>query len=418
MPVNANRAPSPPDDDDKGDDDADEAGGHTMPPTPPTENPTKHPTLVPTLPSTEKLPERLMCQATGDPHIFPFIGGKFDIHHEGVFTNMEYKEEDNQFIFQSKMTYCRPAQPWSGGLTIKCVFGLALQTSEGVKLETSSKMAHIRYNGKKVTKRLQMLPGRVFLKQVKKRVRMRGMAGITLPGDYEYTITNGKEYYIKLMTQKQYSTFFLSLTKKGRDWFGKAPGICGGGGQSQYVKPPNTDKSDDNKAKLKNGGNVIGYPCQKCVAGLGYVGALCSCHEFLVAPAKQLFAKHLAPGTWEKMGQFKLNQAKMRLEQKKCLLFMIKQPEGSLAWRHPALRAMLISQSNDCALDALTGTAKNHKRFNRAELVDNLCNSAMMLVSKHYPSKTLCTLVGKCHLKTKRCHRWGVGSSTRRRRRI
>merc|ERR1712216_1094097 len=80
--------------------------------------------------------------------------------------------------------------------------------------------------------------------------------------------------------------------------------------------------------------------------------------------------------------------------------------------------AMLISQSNDCALDALTGTAKNHKRFNRAELVDNLCNSAMMLVSKHYPSKTLCTLVGKCHLKTKRCHRWGVGSSTRRRRRI
>merc|ERR1719453_2219488 len=122
-------------------------------PFPPTAEPSHAPSAVPTDASTEKLPERLMCQSTGDPHVFPFIGGKFDIHHEGVFTNMEYKEEDNQFIFQSKMTYCRPAQPWLGGLTIKCVFGLALQTSEGVKLETSSKMAHIRYNGKKVTKR-------------------------------------------------------------------------------------------------------------------------------------------------------------------------------------------------------------------------------------------------------------------------
>ena len=66
---------------------------------------------------------------------------------------------------------------------------------------------------------LDSSPHARLLMQVKKRVRMRGMAGIILPGDYEYTITNGKEYYIKLMTQKQYSTFFLSLTKKGRDWF-------------------------------------------------------------------------------------------------------------------------------------------------------------------------------------------------------
>jgi hypothetical protein len=230
--------------------------------------------------------------------------------------------------------------------------------------------------------------------------------GVTLPGDYEYTIVS-QNFYIKLMTMKEYSTFFIALTKAGRSWFGKAPGICGGGGQDQYVKPPNTDLADDNKAKLKNGGRVIGYPCKKCVAGLGYVGALCSCHEFLVGTQDQLFAKKLPPGTWEKMGQAKLNQKKMLVKQKKCLLFMVKQPVGLLAWKHPALRPMLISASNDCALDALTGTGKGNARFNRAELITNICNANMMLVSKRHPSKILCTIVKKCRLKTKRCRKYG-----------
>jgi hypothetical protein len=36
---------------------------------------------MPTHPPTFSIPERLMCTLTGDPHVTPFLGANFDIHH-------------------------------------------------------------------------------------------------------------------------------------------------------------------------------------------------------------------------------------------------------------------------------------------------------------------------------------------------
>ena len=157
-----------------------------------------------------------MCQCTGGPHCFPFIGGKFDIHQAGVFQIMKLGD----FNFQAKLVTCRAKQPWSGGLTVKCIFGLALQTSAGNIMTTDARMRHIKLKGKRVRKRLTMMPGPTVLKQVAGRIRMRGMSGVTLPGDHEYTVVSRK-FYIKLMTMRQYSTFFIALTSKGRSMFGK-----------------------------------------------------------------------------------------------------------------------------------------------------------------------------------------------------
>lgn len=342
-----------------------------------------------------------MCQSTGDPHIFPFIGGKFDIHHEGVFTVMQHKS----FIFQSKLTYCRPARAWSGGLSLKCNFGFAVQTSEGQVFETNGGIKHILHNGKKVHKRLSRFPGPAVVRIKRKKMKIRGVAGTIMPADREFTILT-KDYYLKLLTMKEYSSFFLSLSRNGRKMFGHAPGICGGGGQHTYVRPPNMEASEDNQAKMRNGGRLFGYPCKKCVAGLGYVGALCNCHEFLVQPEQQLFHNKLKPGLWEKMGKPKLNQEKLLIASRKCLKFIVAAPAGRLAWGHPALRSMLLSSVNDCALDSLSGAAEGHRRFNRAELVTNVCEATKGLVSQRAPSKVLCSIVSKCGLKTRRCKRY------------
>ena len=34
----------------------------------------------------------------GDPHIAPFIGGNFDLHHAGVFRVLKYKKLELQVL--------------------------------------------------------------------------------------------------------------------------------------------------------------------------------------------------------------------------------------------------------------------------------------------------------------------------------
>ena len=63
-----------------------------------------------------------MCQYSGDPHLSPFTGGRFDVQHAGVFTMVK----KGNFEIQNVQRKCRPAQSWSAGLTIKYVPALCL----------------------------------------------------------------------------------------------------------------------------------------------------------------------------------------------------------------------------------------------------------------------------------------------------
>ena len=86
---------------------------------------------------------RRLCSCVGDPHCKPFAGNWFDIQNQGVYDLMEL--ESGEKVEMATYT-CRKAQPWSGGLSIKCNVAIAIRTPKG-KILTVHKDHGATYDG-------------------------------------------------------------------------------------------------------------------------------------------------------------------------------------------------------------------------------------------------------------------------------
>jgi hypothetical protein len=341
---------------------------------------------------------------TGDPHIVPFIGSNFDLHHSGTFQLLKREGAAGGVQIQVRLVMCRPAQSWSGGLTAKCSAGFAIQADAHTVLETSYKFnpdeghfegsRRLYRNGRPLP-----MPGTSNIGGLK----ITSDPGVAhefpdLPGgsilDSSHSIV-ADDYVVKISINAYYMTMLFAL--RTRSLFGKLPGVCGGGGEEQFAL---AFKKTETEAAKAAGGADIGYPCQKCVGGLGQYGALCSCHEFLVAPAAQLFMEKESLAAWKQtvdtpasqMDQDKLKQARM-----KCLKAMVDTPTGKLAFGVLQLRSKILANLDDCAIDHDAGIASDSPGLNRKEFEAGICRQVGQMFSPSAPSKQLCHILILCH---------------------
>jgi len=342
----------------------------------------------------------LICFSGGDPHFYPFIGGKFDLHHEGIFQTIKY--EPAHFEIQQQIVYCRPEQDWSGGLTVKCNAGLAVRIDAENIVETSYKPdfgpppegspaadldVQLFLNGQPIT-------------------TMQNLNGIKVtPGELktgtETTthVINGPNFAVKIETMSLFLEFTLGLKGAGRNWFGRAPGLCGGGGESQYRLPKRVvGPISGNAAGVENGGENYGYPCQDCVAGIGYVGAICKCHEWLVGPDNQIFQIKSPLPQW-KIEQTPVEspaeQAAMSADKQKCSNFVNSLPIGEMAKKITVLASKLAEAIDNCVADKEAGVGGG-PRLNRQNIVQNICGEAQLMTRATDPAPELCDLQRQC----------------------
>jgi hypothetical protein len=352
-----------------------------------------------------------MCYGTGDPHFYPFIGGKFDLHHEGVFDAFK----NGKVRIQMRLKTCREKKPWSGGLSVKCITGLAVRTAEGQIVETSTTSRGLKLDGHALTTRRDLDGGETIVPGA-------------IKSKYKTTkhLIHAEGYQIGLYSMALYNTFYITLSEEGRGLFGKSPGVCGGGGKSQYKMVKNAEKSEDNMAREKNGYGTIGYPCQSCIAGVGYMGAMCKCQEFVLAPSSQLFTTKTPLPKWHKPVKPETEHGedakKLKSAKQHCLSTMLANPVGGLSFQHPDLKPLVLDAVDNCAEDREEGDnpegekdghLMNHGaegsasggKFNAEEAIQMLCDETQAIVRRKDPSKVLCAIVAKCALKSDRCDR-------------
>lgn len=351
------------------------------------------------------MPARLQCLVTGDPHIVPFIGSNFDVHHSGTFQLLKHEGASNGLEIQARLVMCRPAQSWSGGLTAKCTAGFAIRVDAHTVLETSYKFnaEEGHFQGSRVLLRNGRplpMPGTTVIAGV----RVTSDPGKEhefpdLPGgailDSSHSIV-ATDYGLKISINQFYMTMLFAL--RTRSLFGQLPGICGGAGEQQYA--PAAKKVETEAAKAAGGSNV-GYPCRKCVGGLGQYGALCSCREFLVAPDRQLFQEKESETAWKATKETPashLDTQNLKDARKKCLLAMLATPTGKLAWSVPQLRAKILADLDDCAIDHDAGIANDSPGMNRKEFEAGICRQVQEMLSPSAPSKQLCRVSMACHV--------------------
>jgi len=349
-----------------------------------------------TPPTAEKIPERLICYGTGDPHIFPFIGGKYDLHHAGVFSVLK----SDKLEVQAKLETCRSKQKWSAGLSIKCITATAVRFGGGQVLETSIESRGLTLNGKALTSQKDYDSGESIIPGA--------LAGASK--ETKHTL-DAPTFQLRLWTMTEYATFILALKDSSSFGHGRSPGLCGGGGLSQYTKVANQDKAEDNMARIANGGAEIGYPCKKCIAGLGYMGAMCSCHEFLVAESDEIFSKKLAEESWEDdstddQSEQLEHDSDLREYKSKCLDYLLGKPMGALAFQHAALKHVVIDAVGNCAEDIAADEVpegQDKVLWNEDRMNELICEEMEQLVDDKKVSKVLCELVHKCGMKSEKC---------------
>jgi len=376
----------------------------TLPPTnPPTWFPTyPPPTFPPTnpatpAPTTETIPSRLVCYSGGDPHVHPFIGGKYDIQHAGVFSAVSYAPK--KFNLQQSIFACRPAADWSAGLTVKCNGELALGFGDDTIEFGLGPTFSVLLNGREVGALKDSLPVGPASNGVSLQIRYRMSADPVLTATHRVV---GPLFSVLInVFNNLMSEYYVGITAAAaKDWYGNSPGLCGGGGRKQYEMVPDAAKAEDNAANLANGGTLVGYPCKGCKAGIGYVGAMCQCKEFLVPPEQQLFSnatkKPLPAWTTETWKYNPAEAANLKALNDKCAGYMTGTKIGEMAMAHPFLRPHALGLIEDCAADHEAGEGGGQPRFNRIAMIGNLCEFVVSLISKAVPSKDLCDISREC----------------------
>lgn len=341
------------------------------------------------------IPARLVCYSGGDPHVHPFIGGKFDIHHDGVFSAIKHPAA--HFELQQQIVKCRPPQQWSAGLSVKCNDGLAVRVDRDTVVETSRADSSLRRSPSGTKFRdgttVRTRSGVV----IKARAQVKTDKTNGSPMRFVSHVISSKDFHLLLDTNPLLTKFLISI--KNRTWFGHSPGICGGAGVRQYTTVPNAELAEDNQAEIANGGGVVGYPCRKCFAGIGYVGAICQCKEFLVSREGQLFKTKAARPVWHAedwQPPSPATNAAMSKERQSCQTYLAGDRIGQLVMGHPAIKPLLIDAIDECTADSEARAGAGVPHFNKQALLEELCEEADYMLRPKRPAKLLCQILSAC----------------------
>jgi hypothetical protein len=253
--------------------------------------PTKAPIAPPTrTPGTfAPVPSRLECTIQGDPHVAPLIGGNFDLHHEGVFRVLHQGKVEVQALMKPcGVAYQKKGKTWTGGLSVKCVHAAAIKF-EGRKFEYSAATNTLEeiVGGRGTTKLGYEEVGMWEIDSAKNNAIFVWY----LDEDYENSM---QVTFMRDLHHEAISIFVVINEAVGpKKIYPKAPGLCAGGGQAQLTLPASKVATKGMPVVLRSGGvgRDLGYPCKKCQAGLGFVGAMCNCKEWAIDRNDQLFTK-------------------------------------------------------------------------------------------------------------------------------
>jgi hypothetical protein len=229
--------------------------GPTSAPTPqPTAAPTSAPTTSaptssPTFAPTKALPETLICFSQGDPHIMDFLGGRFDLHTPGTYSVLSL----GSIQVQASVKGCGviPAVKTDGEVGCNYELGVRL---DGSNVFTIGKWdaPDPKLNGQSMgtrsttwSKSIRISGTDLRVWQTASTLDINSVAEIE-NDDMKIRLDSfdSKDLaYNAAHLETRYRRGF-TITIKNRDGFPKAmgqmPGLCGGGGESQY-RPLGTD---------------------------------------------------------------------------------------------------------------------------------------------------------------------------------
>jgi hypothetical protein len=191
--------------------------------------------------------------------------------------------------------------------------------------------------------------------------------------------------------------------------YGTAPGLCGGGGQAQLQAASEKISHPDIPVVLRTGGvgRNLGYPCQKCKTGLGFVGAMCNCHEWAVPASKQLFSSTFRNKFEHTSKVHKMSQAGVATARTHCNTALLSHPAGKAFYKgmyykralpkkvYSSLKRMFDEDIDDCALDRVAGIGLKGGKVNRKALVRSFCWTAALQTPRN-KNGVMCSLVKKC----------------------
>jgi hypothetical protein len=332
---------------------------------------------------TRTFPKRLICFAQGDPHIIPFIGGRFDLHQEGVFLAVKHGDIEVQWYMKT----CRGRQRWSGGLSVKCLSQTAMQVAKSVVYVINAAGTLSGARGSQAG----------FVYSRNGRLRDQRLDN----DDWQFRVQRG---WANRATN-------MWITLKNPRFFGRSPGICGGLGERALSK---------GTGRIRQPGSwrsraALGYPCKRCKNGSGYVGAICNCFEWGVHKFDQIFirkitnqfnAKPLAP----------IDTGALSGAKQKCLSFLKEHPAGALAWKQKSLRGLMNAEADNCALDSNAGLKGKSPRFNRRHTLESFCLTIKSETTRRRDNSVLCGLLSLCKLESEKCG--AAPARSRRRRRL
>lgn len=222
-----------------------------------------------------------VCTFGGDPHLTSFLGTRFDLHLEGVYTLLEYGQDVK---IQMGIRNCGPNPSWlSGGLKVSCAQELAVQ------LQANTRVLVANYKAKgwswctrgDCASRPYPTP---LYKMCDKSNRGCVEGKRTLSGT-DVTIDT-LQFKVYFDVSKWGFSGGLKL-KRESSWFLSAAGVCGGG-------PTSTSQLAAIGSRLQGGQTKDYFPCRRCIIAGGYRGGFCQCNEFLVPQDAQLTSATIA----------------------------------------------------------------------------------------------------------------------------
>ena len=166
-----------------------------------------------------------------------------------------------------------------------------------------------------------------------------------LDEDYENSI---QITFIKDLYHQAISVFIaLSEVVGPKLLYGHSPGLCAGGGQAQLRPASMKVSQKEGIPEVTRTGGVgrsLRYPCETCTAGLGFVGAMCNCHEWAVAPSKQIFSSTYANKFAEHSNVANMDQSGVTTARVVCSKALLEHPAGKAFYTTKMYRQTMSKQ--------------------------------------------------------------------------
>jgi hypothetical protein len=339
----------------------------------------------------------------------PFLGGRFDVHHEGVFQVLKHKDIEVQVLmkdcgvdFQTKDRLA-----WTGGIAVKCAAAAAISINAASRYQF---FAHSGVMQKIEGGSAKDVLGTSETKDGWELTSVKGKADFVKYFDEDYE--NSIQVTFQQDPKHEALSVFVLIEerKRPRMLFGQSPGICGGGGESQLAaaKVDMKMKAKAMEQLMPEHKEASRFACKDCSRGLGTVGAMCECRSWAVAKARQLFSKKYSRGSKSHLSPSKMSQKKVSSNLKLCKAAILSHPAGKLFYKgdikaqlpkdkYAYMKRLFDLDIIDCALDRTAAVVfvKTQK-----VLIQDVCWTMVLQTPRHIHSKhqntVMCRLVKKC----------------------